>query len=344
MTSRVDALLSECLRAYPALPALDPSALPDAFWSRAHARGVAVSVAAQLGIRAAPVAAWRIQQTAMALRSRALTVRCLRLCAEMGIAAAPLKGPLLAERLYGDLARRPTSDVDLLVVHRDARRLVSRLGREGAAMPAPHVHDYYEKHHHHLDVMWCGVLVEVHFRATSSFGVSTPAEPLLARSTPATADGQPMRVLESSDELVYLATHAAAHYFASDILLLDLKLLQQTGRPDWSIVERRSRARRLDRAVGAAFLAAERRVGFDTSGMSPPWHAQSRRVLHRLPPDLPAGYVDDWRVRLRQRLAEAMLCNTRSIAARVLGHAALRATKRRLQHRWPTLVPASWRA
>jgi hypothetical protein len=44
-----------------------------------------------------------------------LTLRVLELLAEAGIRAAPLKGPLLGEAIYGDAGRRLSSDVDLLI-------------------------------------------------------------------------------------------------------------------------------------------------------------------------------------------------------------------------------------
>jgi len=44
-----------------------------------------------------------------------VTQRLLAALAEEGIRAAPLKGPQLGEALYGDLGRRQSRDVDLLV-------------------------------------------------------------------------------------------------------------------------------------------------------------------------------------------------------------------------------------
>lgn len=57
--------------------------------------------------------------------------RLLRMLTEAGIRCTPLKGPVLSEALYGDLGRRPSSDIDLLVAQEqldDAVRIVRDLG------------------------------------------------------------------------------------------------------------------------------------------------------------------------------------------------------------------------
>ncbi len=342
MTSSADRLLAECLRAYPERPAVDVAELDGAFWERARDGGVAVIVAEQLGVRTAETKARAMAQAVSAMRSETVTMMCLRLCDEMGIRAVPLKGPLLAKRLYGDIARRPTSDVDLLMTFGDMKRLIPRLVAEGAHAPQAHVHAYYEKAHHHLTVTWHGTLIELHFRATSDFGVFTPAEPLIERSLIETIDGSDVRVLESNDELVYLATHAAAHYLGLDSQLMDLKLLQRVRSIDWRTVERRAHALRLERAVGAALVAAERRVGFDASAMTAAWEAASRRLYGMVPRDLPPGYGGGWRVRLRQRVAHMRLCDTPVVAARTLGQGVWRASRRRLHECWPSVLPDSW--
>ena len=350
MNARIEETIATCLRAYPSRPDVDASALDDELWERAESGGVAVAIAHQLGVRSARVDERRRAQMVAGMRSLAVTERVLRLCEELSIPAAPLKGPLLGERLYGDISLRPTSDVDVLLPERDVVRLVDRLAREGADVPEPHVHAFYAKHHHHLNVTWTHVLVELHFRATSSFGVFTPAEALLARASVGRigsgggAAAVAARVLDPNDELIYLATHAAAHYCAHDILLLDLKLFERRHSLalDWQVVEQRARALRLERAVGVAIVAAERRAGLDTRAMSAAWRAESAALLERIPPNLPPGYVDDWRVRMKAHVAHARMCATPGIAARAFARDMVRAAKRRIWQRYPRVVPRAW--
>jgi hypothetical protein len=342
MTSDPKALVAECLRAYPNRPARDPARLGDAFWHRAASGGVAVAIAEQLGVRSAYLDALRRSQTVATMRSQGVTQRLLALCGEMQIRAVPLKGAYLADRLYADAALRPTGDVDLLVTPSAAVRLVERLAAEGAEIPPTHVHAFYTQHHHHLTAVWLHVLVELHFRATSSFGVFMESEPLLERAKSVVVGERNVLVLDPIDELIYLATHAAAHYCAHDILLLDLKLFVARYAIDWPEVERRARALRLDRAVGCAIVASEERSGLDVSRMSGDWRDASRAVLRSVPPDLPPGWVDDWRVRARAQLAHARLCDTKALAIASFARDAVRALKRRAHAALPSVLPANW--
>ena len=333
---------ADCLRAYPARAAVELNSLDDQFWERAEDGGVAVVIAQQLGVRIPRTERAHLESTVASMRSQAVTEKLLTICDEMGIRALPLKGPYLAHRLYGDASWRPTSDVDLLVAPRDAPRLVARLAREGGEVPEAHVHAFYMANHHHLTAVWMDVLIEIHFRATSSFGVRMESEPLLERATAARVAGRQVLILDPTDELIYLATHAAAHYCAHDILLLDLKLFVARYGVDWREVERRAHALHLDRAVGCALVAAERRTGLDTSSMREGWRAKSRDVLRFVPADLPPGYVDDWRIRARAHLAHAQLCATKRLAAAALARDALRAVKRRVHAAFPRTAPTSW--
>ncbi|HXP29247.1 MAG TPA: nucleotidyltransferase family protein, partial [Solirubrobacteraceae bacterium] len=58
---------------------------------------------------------------------------------EAGIRASPLKGPLLAEALYGDPARRSSSDVDLLVAPAQLAQAVAVVRELGYAPPRDEV-------------------------------------------------------------------------------------------------------------------------------------------------------------------------------------------------------------
>jgi len=68
-----------------------------------------------------------------------LAERALRLLTEAGIHATALKGPRLAERLYGDPGRRLTNDIDLLVSAEQLREAVETVRTLGYASPSDHV-------------------------------------------------------------------------------------------------------------------------------------------------------------------------------------------------------------
>src|SRR3954468_4098437 len=68
---------------------------------------------------------------------------------EAGIAAVPLKGAVLARRIYGDIALRPFSDIDLLIRREqiaDAESVISKLGYAPEfSIPAAHRERWLEQ-------------------------------------------------------------------------------------------------------------------------------------------------------------------------------------------------------
>ena len=68
---------------------------------------------------------------AAAMALEALTLRLLARLDRAGIPAVALKGPLMEERLYGELGLRQTADVDLLVAPADLGRSVELLRSDG---------------------------------------------------------------------------------------------------------------------------------------------------------------------------------------------------------------------
>ena len=78
-----------------------------------------------------------------------ISVQVMDALRDDGIASIPLKGPILARTLYGDLGRRPSVDIDVLVTREDLSRAVvaaERLGYQSAgggvdanALPLLHV-------------------------------------------------------------------------------------------------------------------------------------------------------------------------------------------------------------
>jgi hypothetical protein len=59
--------------------------------------------------------------------------------AAAGIRCTPLKGPGLGEQIYGDIGRRPSSDIDLLVAPQQLRDAVEVVRELGYEVPADHL-------------------------------------------------------------------------------------------------------------------------------------------------------------------------------------------------------------
>lgn len=67
-----------------------------------------------------------------------ITLRLAAGLADAGIACSSLKGPLFAEAVYGDVGRRRSGDIDLLVAAEDLRRAADVIGGLGYLPPRDH--------------------------------------------------------------------------------------------------------------------------------------------------------------------------------------------------------------
>jgi hypothetical protein len=126
----------------------------------------------------------------------------------------PLKGPLLAQVLYGSPGLRACSDLDLLVRPQDfsrAQALLLDLGFEPVD-PADDYHQAFERGN-----TW----VELHY------SVAPPSSPAMDlngawdRAQTLRFRGQPARFFSKPDLLIYLTIHAVKHEFARLIWVLD---------------------------------------------------------------------------------------------------------------------------
>jgi hypothetical protein len=118
--------LTERLRARKLLPTLGPRILELAGPSAGETFASAVEEAITSGRR---------QGSFLEL----LAVRVMAMLAEAGIPSTSLKGPLLAERIYGDPARRLSGDVDLLVAPEHLPAAVEVVRGLGYGAPTNHV-------------------------------------------------------------------------------------------------------------------------------------------------------------------------------------------------------------
>ena len=141
----------------------------------------------------------------------------LRASAEAGIDVIALKGPSLAERVYGGTALRTSHDLDLLVRKPDYAAAESLLGRLGFA-PAGSTDDYHRQ--------WrrASCTVELHFDIENPLAIDFAIAGAWRNSIAATFAQQPCRLLAPADELLFLCIHGVRHRFERLSLVLDIAL------------------------------------------------------------------------------------------------------------------------
>jgi hypothetical protein len=128
-----------------------------------------------------------------------------------------LKGPWLAQRLYGDTALRLYADLDLLVRRADFVRSEEVLSALGFS--AAEGRDDYAR-------TWSrgGIILELHDDVENPLAFDFGIEGAWDRAQPAEFNGVPARLLAPSDELRFLCLHGARHRFERLSHVLDLVL------------------------------------------------------------------------------------------------------------------------
>ena len=158
-----------------------------------------------------------------------------------GIRAVALKGPVLAERLFGNPLLRRSADLDLLVAEDNLVAAVGAL--EGAGFyPEPHRFReiYYRRYHHHIHLRRGTLLLELHFRLQTGFGTTVASEDFVSRACRhRTKSGLPTWILRPEDEFFYLSVHCCRHRFRSLNWFYELTIfLKRHRRLNWSEVSR----------------------------------------------------------------------------------------------------------
>lgn len=220
----------------------------------------------------------------------------LRTLDEASIQAVALKGPVLSERLYGEPSARRFTDLDFLVMPENLDRAVEALRTLGYLHQAGPSERFFRAHHHHIHLYAVDKpVIELHFILSSNFGVSIPAAPFLERSSRFAGKQGSAWVLAPEDEWLYLAQHAAGHYFARAAWLHDLKmLLRRFPNLDGSVVCRRAADFGVARSLRFTRHVLDRRFGVrgpadETSCHGRHWLGDRLLALiEALPSDSPA--------------------------------------------------------
>lgn len=159
--------------------------------------------------------------------------------AAAGVPVLLLKGFYLADRLYGGLAGRPQSDLDLLVRRRDFRRALRALAARGFARAGGDIHS--------RDLVRGAVKVDVHRFLRWAPALRVAEDELWAAAIDATAAGLAFRTLSDEHTIVALVVAAFENVgqgMARMKQLVDLLLLVRDvdARTDWdAFLARRER-------------------------------------------------------------------------------------------------------
>ena len=202
------------------------------------------------------------------LHNSVLVEELLRILAafqEAGIAAMPVKGIVLAETLYGNLALRPAADLDVLARPADlpaARSVLDVLGfaqkiRSNRRKPHPYHDPQYFR-----DTGRGAVCLELHWALCDPRLFRLDHDRLWERAVVTRLCGTDMRILSPEDTLLHLAIHRAGAplrlRFTCDIAEL---LWRQRDALDWDYLLQQARDAGARTALFSALALAHELLG-----------------------------------------------------------------------------------
>lgn len=192
-------------------------------------------------VPAAPLDRLRERATANARHSLKLAaelVTVVRACAEHHIALLPLKGPVLAQSIYGSVALRQIRDLDFLVHEADLPPVIRVLEKLGYGMDrAPDAWSRRSTHHVAGRHPTERVRIELHHclvmpRGRRRWSLETFAPRLITKDFM----GVTILAFSAEDELVYLCEHGAGHAWSRLEWVVTVAELMRSHVHDWERV------------------------------------------------------------------------------------------------------------
>jgi len=201
---------------------------------RADQHGVSALLHHHLqGLSHVPPSAWE----ALHDRSRQCVIWNLRLRHELkhllavfhraGIPVMPLKGPVLAELLYGDEGLRPTNDLDLLVQPQDIEKAEFVLVNAGYREAVPHEQEADLYHYSFVKegADEADIVVELHWDLNKSHIARLDIREIWLSASRGCWQGQEISTMAPEHLLLYLCLHAVKDGLGSLKHVLDIALV-----------------------------------------------------------------------------------------------------------------------
>lgn len=180
-----------------------------------------------------------------------------QLFANRGIPLLFLKGPVLAQALYGDISLRTSSDLDFLIPINqleEAENILVELGYEKDDYIETVLNDWRWRHHHvtyfHPQK---GIKMEIHWRLHPGPGKEQSFRELWERKQLSSLTSSPVYILGNEDLFLFLVTHGARHGWSRLRWLMDIHhILQQDM--EWKVLRQLLRRYQVAHVGGQAIV------------------------------------------------------------------------------------------
>ncbi|MHC1688632.1 MAG: nucleotidyltransferase family protein [Methanothrix sp.] len=210
-----------------------------------------------------------MQNAARNMKMTGELLRILDALKEAGIKAVPLKGPVLAQQVYGDVALRQFSDLDIMVVPVDVETALGIIQTRG--YKCEHELSLSKRrslqktvHHHYLLNRESGIVIELHWTiAPSYYGLKADAALILNRAKQASVMGKDLNIISQEDTLMLLCQHGTKHTWEKLSWICDLAGLVTGESIRLSSAEKREDEADAERVILIGILLVNELLGIE---------------------------------------------------------------------------------
>ncbi|MEC0178123.1 nucleotidyltransferase family protein [Paenibacillus favisporus] len=175
---------------------------------------------------------------------------------EHQVEAIFLKGPVLAQQLYGDLSLRTSKDLDVLVSPKHLEKAEGILSELGYVTEDEKTLGSWKRKKHHISYVHplYFTQVELHWRMSAELP-GTSFRTLWDRRTTVSFSGRPIHYLSDGDLFMYLVSHGARHGWFRLRWLCDIdRMIQKKSFNVQKLMEHYRQRKERDLAGQAAIL------------------------------------------------------------------------------------------
>lgn len=185
------------------------------------------------------------------LRNGAELVAIAKLMEQNNIRAIALKGAMLGEAIYGDISKRLSRDIDILIDYSDIEKAINLLLNLGYSSEdlandrsEKQLRNLINKSHHFEFRNNKERVLELHWCYDSGFG-KVNFEKLWDERRIELFSGQNINLLSSEEEFLYLMFHGAKHGWARIKWLCDISELFRKNSLDWNQIIKMAKKKKI---------------------------------------------------------------------------------------------------
>jgi hypothetical protein len=233
---------------------------------------------------------------------------------EDGIAAMPMKGPILSFELYGDIGLRQSRDLDIMVAAQDVPRgqaCLERMGWHPDASNFPMSPRQWEallRHDRHISYIRARQPCHLELHWCNPWDTEELTARRWVRSTASSWRGCSYQAMNSTDMALYLCSHGSDHAWFRAKWLGDLAAMHAKKLIDWEVALEEARSTSQERSLLLCLRMLREAHGFQVllpaeDSMGLPAYLRERTIIE-LRTDAEPEPITALR-RLRRRLRSA---------------------------------------